>query len=97
MTLLIAGAIVTKLVDFLRGAFDPQDKLKGSPVWIVVAVAVGLTVAFVWQIHLPTVAHSNGAQEIGVHILAGLGIAATASGFHELFSALSGVGNRGGS
>lgn len=87
----VFAIVATKLVDFARNAFDPKQKApKWS--WNLLALGIGLVVAFVWELNLAPAA--NRSQLLGGQALTGLAIGAAASGWHELFDALSGVGKR---
>lgn len=78
--------LITKLVDFIRNAFDQRD---AAPKWVwnLVAFGLGIVIAQVWAINVfPEV---TPLQENTGRILTGLGMAAAGSGWHEILDALS--------
>lgn len=76
---LVVAAFVTKAVDFIRNAVDPDVKL---PAWVwnltAFAVAAGTNV-FV------------GIDLVGNRLVTALAIGAAAGGFHEVFDFFSSV------
>lgn len=95
---LIFAALVTKLVDLTRNTVGKNVTQKW--VWNVVAFAYGIGIALLYQQAdvsqisglPPILANQTG---VGAEIIVGIALGASASGFHELFDALSGVAKRG--
>jgi len=86
--------LVTKSVDFLRNAFDKEDKYKGSWVWNVAAFAIGAGYCLGFAVNLAaTIAlrPELATRLTGVwgEVLTGLAVGAVASFWHEQMSAAS--------
>jgi hypothetical protein len=93
------SAIVTKLVDLVRTAFDKNDAVP-KWIWIVLALVFGVGIALLYDLDYTEAIQGlpdkfATASETWSEVLTGLGIGALASGFHELFDALSGIAKRG--
>jgi hypothetical protein len=86
----VFAAIVTKVVDMLRNAFDKGGT---APKWIwnVSSLALGMGMAVAWRVNILDNYSSTNSVVQGVfgQILSGLAIGGAASGYHELFDALS--------
>lgn len=98
-TLLALSVLVTKAVDLVRNTFDKGNRAP-KWAWQLVAFAFGILAAVMYRQAdvsqvpgLPPI--FEGATGTGAYIIVGLAIGAAASGFHELFDALSGVAKRG--
>ena len=89
------GAALTKITDLIRSTFDPDAKLKGSPVWIGVAMLLGT--AFTVRTGMNALAGVDWAVQLTAlegQIATGLAVGGLASGNHELFDWLSGAAKR---
>lgn len=100
-TFLALSVLVTKAVDFTRNTLDKNDTVS-KWVWQICAFGYGILAAFLYQQAdvsqipgLPPI--FQNATGVGAMVIVGLAIGASASGFHELFDALSGVAKRRGS
>jgi hypothetical protein len=90
VTVAVASAAVTKIVDFIRnslGGFEPKVP---KVVWNVGALVLGVVGAFTFDIE-PAQLAGVQAQGAALKVLTGLVVGGLASGWHELFSALSSV------
>lgn len=93
-TVTLFALIVTKLVDFLRNAFDPDNKMPAW-IWQLTAVTFGIVIAFVWALNaLEAISHTP-AQGAAGQFITGIAMGAAASGWHELLDAFSSVAKRG--
>lgn len=89
---------VTKVVDLIRNVTGTAPKW----VWNVVALGVGLVVAFGWEKDLtgaafalvPALKDQHVSEFLG-RLLTGIVIGGAAGFWHELLDALSGVAKRG--
>lgn len=84
--ILLAGAVVTKVVDAVRNSFDEKDT---APKWLwnLLAFGLGITVAFIFELN--AFDSLTKLQAVAGSILTGFGIGASASGIHEFFDFLS--------
>jgi hypothetical protein len=88
--------MVTKLVDLIRNAIDPNDTVPKTW-WNVASFGLGIAVASVWHINaaVSMLPADSQLQDWGGIVLTGLVVGAVASGWHELLDALSSVAKRG--
>jgi flagellar biosynthesis protein FliR len=90
-TATVFAIVVTKSVDMIRNMFDTSPPRVPKQVWNALALGLGIATALIWRINIldnyssPT----SFVQGVSGQILTGLAIGATASGYHELFDALS--------
>ncbi len=91
------GPVVTKLVDVLRNTLGKESVRSATAAerdmphvtWQAAAFGLALILVHFWDLNaLPT-------SPAG-HVLTALVVGAAGSGFHELFSALSGIQKAGG-
>lgn len=77
---LAAAATVTKVVDFVRNAIDPNGT---APKWLwnLVAFGAGVVIAYVGNLAI----YAGDFDKL----VTGLAIGASASGFHEVFDFFS--------
>lgn len=84
--------VVTKVVDTVRNLIDDDDSLPKA-LWNVLAFGLGVGYALLWQVNFTDVVNGlpSSIDFTGLvgQIATGLGIGAVASGWHEVFSALS--------
>lgn len=78
---LAASATVTKAVDFLRNAFDEKGVAPGY-VWNLAAFGLGIAISYLSNIDI-YIGHDFS------HVITGLALGASASGFHEVFDFFS--------
>ena len=90
-TATLFAMVVTKAVDLIRNAVGESGLNAPKWTWNVLAFALGITVALVWNINLLDNYGSSGFQGFGGQVFTGLAIAGSASGWHELFDTLSGA------
>jgi hypothetical protein len=95
--LIVAGGI-TKLVDFIRNAFDKNDSWP-KWAWNVAPFAFGLLSAFILNVELATppegILRINPSEAL-LRVATGLGLGAFASGWHELWDMWSSRGSTPG-
>jgi hypothetical protein len=89
-TVAVASAAVTKIVDFVRNILGGLEPQVPKVVWNVGALALGVLGAFIFDIEPVNLAGVD-AQGAMLKVLTGLVVGGLASGWHELFSALSSV------
>ena len=89
-TATILPIIVTKLVDALRNALDPNAKVY-KVWWNVAALAIGIALAVIFKLNSIASISSTPLQGIAGEILTGMALGTASSGYHELFDTLSGV------
>lgn len=84
----IFALFITKLVDFVRTAFDPHQ---AAPKWLwgALAIVLGAVIAVVFGLNIFDQFSDNATQETFGRILTGVGMGAAGSGWHELLDALS--------
>lgn len=84
----VFAVIDTKIVDTFRNIFDPDARL--APwIWNLLAFAIGILFAFVFQLNALEAISKTPAQGTLGQVLTGFGIGAWGSGWHELLDALS--------
>lgn len=106
VALALIGALsltVTKVVDLIRNVFDPSAKYRGSWIWNVTALVVGLAFALGWHLNtattvaalIPALADKASALEgLSGEILTGFVVGMSAGFWHELLDALSGIASK---
>jgi hypothetical protein len=84
----VFAILITKLVDFVRNAFDKQTKWpKWS--WNVAALGLGIAVALIFHINIfANISHTN-VQGWAGQVLTGAGMGAGGSAWHEVLDTLS--------
>lgn len=83
------GLILTKLVDTLRNMFDGPDAWP-KWVWNLLSLGLGVGAALVWGLDATNLGVAdNDLQAWAGQVLTGLGIGATASGWHEVLDNIS--------
>jgi hypothetical protein len=90
--LLAVAPVVTKLVDVARNAFDANDNVP-KVWWNALAFGLGIAAAFVTDLNiLGSMLGEAVDVSVGVgKVVTGIAIGSFASGYHELFDALSGA------
>lgn len=90
VTITVAAAVVTKLVDMVRNFVDKDDSLP-KYLWNVLAFALGVVGAFAFQIEPAQVPEGLRFEITGgaLQLFTGLVVGAWASGLHELLDFLS--------
>lgn len=92
----LVAPLVTKAVDLVRNLLDPSA-VRPKATWNVVAFAFGVGYALITATNYALLVTAvrpevqSVLQGVGGQILTGLAIGAVASGWHELFSAVSSV------
>jgi hypothetical protein len=86
----ILPVIVTKLVDTLRNAVDPDAKVY-KVWWNIAALAIGIALAIIFKINAIASISSTPLQGITGQVLTGIALGTASSGYHEIFDALSGI------
>jgi len=89
-TVAAASAAITKIVDFIRNSLGESEPKVPKIVWNAGALILGVVGAFVFDIE-PVDLAGVQAQGAALKVLTGLVVGGLASGWHELFSALSSV------
>jgi hypothetical protein len=89
-TIAAASAAITKIVDAVRNVLDKRKPPMPKWIWNVLALALGVVGALVFSIEPVEL---KGIQVTGaaLNIVTGLMVGGLASGWHEVFSALSSV------
>lgn len=83
------GLILTKLVDTLRNMFDQTDTWP-KWVWNLLALGMGVGAALVWGLDATNLGVADTDLQVWAgQVLTGLGIGATASGWHEVLDNIS--------
>jgi hypothetical protein len=91
LTVAAASAAVTKIIDFIRNSLGKTlEPNVPKAVWNAGALILGVVGAFVFDIE-PVQLAGVEAQGAALKVLTGLAVGGLASGWHELFSALSSV------
>ena len=87
----IMGIIITKVIDFLRNAFDKEDRIPKAW-WNLAAFALGIGLAYavcgVAFVHSKLGLPDEGCTD---QVLIGLGFGAVSGFWHELLDALGGA------
>jgi len=86
--------VVTKLVDLLKRAVDPNQERVPVFIWTLAGLLMGVGVALLWQLDYTDIIvglpESIGRLEgVWGQVFTGLGIGAVAAGWHEVFKVLS--------
>ena len=82
------GAVITGIVDYIRNAFDPGNRLPKIVIQMI-ALAVAIAVAFIWDLNVLADFGADGVRGSAGKFVTALGFAASATGWHHLFKALS--------
>lgn len=89
------AAGITKITDMVRGFFDPDADLKGSPIWVGVAMLLGTVFSVRTGMNmLSGVDWAVALTQLEGQIATGVAVGGLASGNHELFDFLSGAAKR---
>jgi len=86
---------VTKAVDLVRNAIDPNDSIP-KVVWNILAFVFGVALCIGWQVNLASAAGLKQSSLAGTagQILTGLALGAMASFWHEAMDAWSAKGHQ---
>jgi hypothetical protein len=89
----VFAILITKLVDFLRNAFD-KDARWPKWSWNLAALGLGIAVALIFQVNIfATISHTH-VQGWAGQLLTGGGIGAGGSAWHEVLDTLSSSAKR---
>lgn len=90
-TLTLFGIVTTAVVDLVRNAISDDGRTVPSWVWQAVAMITGETLSFVYHVNaLESVSHTPAQGSVGT-FLTGLAMAGAATGYHQLWGALSAI------
>jgi hypothetical protein len=89
-TIAAASTAITKIVDAVRNAFGEAKPGIPKWVWNVLALALGVVAALIFSIE-PVELKGIQATGTALNVITGLIVGGLASGWHEVFSALSSV------
>jgi hypothetical protein len=92
-TATLFAMLVTKTVDLVRNAIDPQARLP-KLVWNLTALGLGVAAALIWKINMLDNYSTTAIQGFSGQFFTGLAIGGASSGWHELFDLLSGTAKR---
>lgn len=81
--------VITKLVDTVRNAVDPQANLP-KVVWNVSAFVIGIVVCLIWDVNMLENFGSNELQDTAGEVLSGILLGAGGSAWHEVLDFFSG-------
>ena len=85
---------ITKVVDFIRTAFDRDDNPRLKPLWAGLALVLGMVGAVVFEINIfGEISNSRGDSVFGM-LLTGAGMGAAGSAWHEVLDAASSSAKR---
>jgi hypothetical protein len=84
---------VTKAVDLVRNAIDPNDAIP-KVVWNIVAFGFGIGAALAWGINLTAAAGLSISNGVAGEILTGAALGGMAGFFHEALDAWSAKGHQ---